>query len=223
VAASRSDIHSLATKGQAAERSTFRSQVWPGQFSPVREGFARRRCVNAWVSESWTQVASVFLFAFLPAVIFFLMVYTYYQQTIDPDHGANLQSRSVLTSRANTYRDVGYSLVGHQNTGRSTANRPRVSQRVQQARPGMRRLTLVENATSNQAAAAAGGASQQQLRRQRAFASRSLKRSHRPPPLVPSPSPFGMEVTPGPPTYRPLRVYAAFAAPLASSAFDKAV
>jgi hypothetical protein len=44
------------------------------------------------------------------------------------------------------------------------------------------------------------------------FVSRSLKRDHRPPPLIQSPSPVGL--SPGPPSYGPSKVYAAFAAPV---------
>jgi len=46
------------------------------------------------------------------------------------------------------------------------------------------------------------------------FVSKSLKRDHRPPPLIQSPSPIGL--SPGPPSYGPLKVYAAFAAPVLS-------
>ena len=46
------------------------------------------------------------------------------------------------------------------------------------------------------------------------FVSKSLKRDHRPPPLIQSPSPIGL--SPGPPSYGPSKVYAAFAAPVLS-------
>lgn len=50
------------------------------------------------------------------------------------------------------------------------------------------------------------------------FVSRSLKRDRRPPPLIQSPSPIGL--SPGPPSYGPSRVYAAFAAPVPSEECD---
>lgn len=46
------------------------------------------------------------------------------------------------------------------------------------------------------------------------YVSRSLKRDHRPPPLIQSPSPIGL--SPGPPSYGRSKVYAAFAAPVLS-------
>ena len=52
------------------------------------------------------------------------------------------------------------------------------------------------------------------VKRKPPFVSKSLKRDHRPSPLIQSPSPIGL--SPGPPSYRPSKVYAAFAAPVLS-------
>ena len=52
------------------------------------------------------------------------------------------------------------------------------------------------------------------VKRKPSFVSKGLKRDHRPPPLIQSPSPIGL--SPGPPSYRPSKVYAAFAAPVLS-------
>ena len=52
------------------------------------------------------------------------------------------------------------------------------------------------------------------VKRKPPFVSKGLKRDHRPPPLIQSPSPIGL--SPGPPSYRPSKEYAAFAAPVLS-------
>ena len=52
------------------------------------------------------------------------------------------------------------------------------------------------------------------IKRKPPFVSKSLKRDHRPPPLMQSPSPIGLSS--GPPSYHPSKMYAAFAAPVSS-------
>ena len=47
-------------------------------------------CVYAWVHQSWYQVSSVFLFSVFPALIYFGLVYAYYQQTVNRNHAACL-------------------------------------------------------------------------------------------------------------------------------------
>ncbi|KAF8961421.1 hypothetical protein BDZ97DRAFT_1905547 [Flammula alnicola] len=214
---------SLATEGRAYEKSLFRSRPWPGSVFAVRESEARKQCVYAWVHQSWSQVASVFLFSLVPAVIYYLLVYTYYRQTTDPKHSANLlHNRSGgRSTREATYSQVGSSssrLAGPSRPQSTTRQRAGASRRaqVQRSLRGVGVGASTSGSSTNGTAAVVGA--------KRTFTSRSLKRDHRPPPLLQSPSPVGLGLTPGPPSYRPSRVYAAFAAPVPSdSEYDKFV
>jgi hypothetical protein len=228
---------SLAVDGRAYERSTFRSRPWPISVFAIEENFARKQCVYAWVHQSWSQVASVFIFAFIPSVLYYLMVYTYYRQTTDPKHSANLQHNhphlrgggGAGSSREGAYAQVGYSRVGEQQANEvSCSSTQQPSARL---RTGARRSQTqntrsqrgVGVSTSNHINAGSTARSTK-----RTFTSRSLQRSHRPPPLIQSPSPVGF-ITPGPPSYsnknhnanNRSRVYAAFAAPVSDSEYDK--
>jgi len=227
---------SLAVDGRGYERSTFRSRPWPGSVFAIEENLARKQCVYAWIHQSWSEVASVFIFAFIPSVLYYIMVYTYYQQTTDPKHSANLQhnhphlraSRGGGSSREGAYSQVGYSRVGGQRaneTSYSSTQHPSARLRI-----GARR-SQVQNTRSQRGVGAStsnhnsAGSTAESMKR--TFTSRSLQRSHRPPPLIQSPSPVGF-TTPGPPSYSNAnnrsRVYAAFAAPVPSDLeYDKFV
>jgi hypothetical protein len=229
---------SLAVDGRAYERSTFRSPPWPGSVFAIEENFARKQCVYAWVHQSWSQVASVFIFAFLPSALYYFMVFTYYQQTTDPKHSANLQHNhphlraggGVGSSREGAYAQVGYSRVGEQQANEASSSstqqpsaRLRTGARRSQTQNTRRSQRGVGVSTSNHINAGSTAGSTK-----RTFTSRSLQRSHRPPPLIQSPSPVGF-ATPGPPSYsnknstanNRSRVYAAFAAPVSDSEYDK--
>lgn len=185
--------------------------------------------------QSWSQVASVFIFGFIPSVLHYVMVYTYYRQTTDPKHPANLQhnhphlreSRVGGSSREAGYSQLGYSRVGA-NDGSSSSTgllavphpsaRLRTSARRSQAQNTRSQRGVSASSSSHNVEGSTAGTSK------RTFASRGLQRSHRPPPLIQSPSPVGF--TPGPPSYNNVnkrsRVYAAFAAPVPSDS-DKSV
>jgi len=233
---------SLAVDGRAYERSTFRSRPWPGSVFAIEENFARRQCVYAWVHQSWSQVASVFIFAFMPSVLYYMMVYTYYRQTTDPKHSANLQKNHPhlraggggSSSREEAYSQVGYSRIGGQQANEASCSstqqpsaRLRTAARRSQAQ-NMRSQRGVGASTSSHHNNNAGSSTTGSTNR--TFTSRSLQRSHRPPPLIQSPSPVGF-ITPGPPSYsnknykanNRSRVYAAFAAPVSESEYDKFV
>ncbi|PPQ68100.1 hypothetical protein CVT25_014263 [Psilocybe cyanescens] len=237
----------LATEGRGYEKSLFRGRPWPGSVYPVGPHDARKQCVYAWVNHSWSQIASVFLFSLIPAVIYYIMVYTYYRQTIDPKHHANLernqrQPRST-TREAGNYHQVGYARVANaapaahrDDAAASTSGMTTSRSRAQAANPPSARLragraqvqagrSVRGVTTSTSTSTTNPNASVNATTSKRTFTSRSLQRSHRPPPLMQSPSPFGLSVnlTPGPPTYGPSRVYAAFAAPIASAEYDKFV
>lgn len=185
----------------------------------------------AWVHHSWSEVASVFLFSLAPAVIYYVLVHTYQRQTIDPNHHANLlhqreeQHRQRPAGRRQAqYSQVGYSRIGAmeevQSTGMTssrlhanpTSARLRASRSHAQASRSVRGV----GATSATSTASSG---------KRTYTYRNLQRSHRPPPLMQSPSPLGLN----PPNYdyqhgqRHNRVYAAFAAPVDDGEYDKFV
>ena len=188
-------------------------------------------CVYAWGRHSWNHIAAFFLFHLIPALVHYILVYTYYKQTIDPMHHANLLEDERFTAGvpSPSFRQRiacgGYSRIEtNDRDGMTTARlhhaaplTPRQRRAAQQA-PYTQRTTITNG---NSVASVAGPGPQTR----RTFVSRGIKRNHRPPPLVSSPSPFGLNSTPGAPTYnrRPSRVYAAFAAPVESSEYDKFV
>ncbi|PPQ76593.1 hypothetical protein CVT26_012783 [Gymnopilus dilepis] len=198
---------SLATEGRAYEKSLFRSRPWPGSVYAVSKRLARKQCIYSWITQSWFQVASVFLFSFIPAVIYYIMVYTYYRQTIDPNHHANLV-RNDSSSNSNLYtsrprrregtREGGYSRVPNHSeqarereegvtTSRLYANPPsarlRATRSQVQANRSTRGVSSAASSTSTTTIDSVTG----QPRRKHVY--RSLNRPHRPPPLMQSPSP----------------------------------
>jgi len=203
-------------------------------------------CVYAWVQHSWTEVASVFIFSLIPSVIYYILVYTYYRQTIDPSHHANLLDNRSRTSMSASVRAParggrgGYARVGTDDAssattsgmanartrpaGASMAMSPRQRRAAQQAPYANPRnqYGTGSNASGSTSRPTAASTTSQSKRK---FVSRSLQRSHRPPPLMQSPSPVGL--TPGPPSYNNnrgrSRVYAAFVAPVESVEYDKFV
>ena len=185
-------------------------------------------CVYAWVHQSWFHVSSVFLFSVFPALIYFGLVYAYYRQTINRNHTAclintygddRLNHRSAPLGRMETYSQVGYTNLRNNDTHVSSRNGI-TSSRLEHAHnlfSPRRRTVQVPKSIRGV------GVSNQQsnnnkvgipVKKKPPFVSRSLKRDHRPPPLIQSPSPIGL--SPGPPSYRPSKVYAAFAAPVLS-------
>jgi hypothetical protein len=222
---------SLAVEGRAYEKSLFRSRPWPSSMFAIEEKFARRQCVYAWVHQSWSQVASVFIFGFIPSVMYYLMVYTYYQQTTDPKHPANLQHnhphlrRGGGSSREAGFSQLGYSPVGANDGSSSSTGLLAVPHPSARLRTGARRSQAQNTRSQRGVGASPSSNSAEGSTSKRTFTSRGLQRSHRPPPLIQSPSPLGF--TPGPPSYNMnnrSRVYAAFAAPVPSnSEYDKFV
>jgi hypothetical protein len=236
----------LAIEGRAWQKSLFHARPWPSSMVPYPESLAAKQCVYAWVHHSWNHIAAVFIFNVIPSIIYYVLVYAYYRQTIDPSHHANLIDNrphtAAVTSRrrggAASSRD-GYTRVDtqerdqEQGTGLTSARllsarTPRRRQVAQQ--PYSMRSTNVSVASSSNQPG--------MIQSKRTFVSRGIKRNRVPPPLIESPEPIGLNLTPGPPTYTyhanadvnvnaqvrgRSRVYAAFAAPLASSEYDKFV
>lgn len=246
--------------GRGYEKSLFRSRPWPNTVFRLTKVQARKRkslhllpspsfahptphitdCTYAWVHQSWTQIASVFLFSLIPSVIYYLVVYTYYRQTTDPHHPANLQHTRTRTQRQRTqgaaggvgagrggeqasqavYPNVGYSRLANPSTTDVWIDQGMTSSRLQ-AVPGPSQLSSRRQTTNANANAAAATSS--------SHPTKGIKRSRRPPPLIPSPSPLGLNDTPGAPAYECVpprgrsRVYAAFAAPVGSAEYDKFV
>ncbi|KAF4613171.1 hypothetical protein D9613_010896 [Agrocybe pediades] len=237
---------SLATEGRTFEKSLFRGHIWPGTVFAVSKRFARKHCLSAWVHHSWSEVASVFLFSLAPAVIYYILVHTYQRQTIDPNHHANLlhqrdeQQRERPAGRRGAggsrpqYSQVGYSRVGSnmeevQSTGMTSSRlhaanpsaRLRANRSHVQAGRSVRGVGGASAASTSSSSTATGG--------KRTYTYRNLQRPHRPPPLLQSPSPLGLNHPP--PNYEyqhgqrhnTNRVYAAFAAPVDEGEYDKFV
>jgi len=218
---------SLATDGRGYQKSLFHDRPWPASVFPLTVHDAHKQCVYAWVHQSWYQVSSVFLFSVFPALIFFGLVYTYYQQTINRNHSACLintygddrsNHRSAPLDRMETCSQ-GYTNQ-RDNISHVSNRKGMTSGRMEHANnlfSPRRRTAQVPRSIRG-----VGGSNLQNnnnkvvipANKKPPFVSKSLKRDHRPPPLIQSPSPIGL--SPGPPSYRPSRVYAAFAAPVLS-------
>ncbi|KAG6918296.1 hypothetical protein DXG01_015388 [Tephrocybe rancida] len=82
----------LAISGSWISKSIFRGKLRHGQVPSTQ--VAQQQCRTAWSHGSISQVLGVVLFSVLPAVIFFLLAYTYYRQTTDPTHSACLNSKN---------------------------------------------------------------------------------------------------------------------------------
>jgi hypothetical protein len=204
----------LATDGHGYQKLLFPGQLWPSSGFRLTVHDARRQCLYAWVNQSWFQVSSVFLFSVLPAVIYYVLVYAYYRQTINRNHPACLidpygddrsNHRTAPLGRMEEYTRV----AGRDNdneisrNGNTHVSSSRVSSRLEFS--PRRRMT--------QAPKSLRGVGNNNNKKP-PFVAKSLKRDHRPPPLIQSPSPVGL--SPGPPSYGPSKVYAAFAAPVLS-------
>jgi len=215
---------SLATDGRGYQKSLFRDRPWPVYVFPLRVHEARRQCVYAWVHQSWFQVSSVFLFSVFPAMIYFGLVYAYYRQTVNHNHSAcliNTYGDDRSNHRSAPLGRMGiYSQVGQRNNDTHASSRDGMTtSRLEHAHnlfSSRRRMTHVPKSIRGM------GVSNHQsnnkvgipVNKKPPFVSKGLKRDHRPPPLIQSPSPIGL--SPGPPSYRPSKVYAAFAAPVLS-------
>lgn len=177
-------------------------------------------CVYAWVHQSWFQVASVFLFSVLPALIYYILVYAYYRQTIDRNHSACLIN-TYGDDRSN-YRSAPLGRMEQRNNNITHASSRNgiTSSRLEYAHNLLsprRRTTQVSKSmrgvgVSNYHQSNKVGSIP--VNKKPPFVSKSLNRDRRPPPLIQSPSPLGL--SPGPPSYGPSKVYAAFAAPVLS-------
>jgi hypothetical protein len=247
---------SLARKGRIGEKSTFRSHMWPGP-NALRRIDVRKHCVYSWMRQSWSEIASVFLFALIPAIISYIMVYIYYRQTTNPKHPACLirnrrKQGGGGSQRRRNPTQTGYNRVAtrdsydggdarnSQDQGLSTSRlhaltpnqhsakrRSQVSQQRSLRGVGANSTSMSMGSSNNgramrnvsTRATGPGASGVSRNGDKKPFVSKSLQRNNRPPPLVASPSPLGL----GPPNYGPSKVYAAFAAPLASSDYDKFV
>jgi hypothetical protein len=208
---------SLALHGRPSAKSQFRSQAWAGTVYAVGLRQAQKQCIASWTQDSWTEVITVFLFGFLPSLAYYIIAYTYYRQTIDPSHHANLLRQSSNRTSRNSSEDDedGYIQVAVE---RPYAGTPTCDTNNQQ----QRRIANLPSARrrSNRGHAVPPQPAMSQVNRttttKPAFTSRSLKRPHRPPalkeleppifesqyaPVMITGSPAGYSVTPGPPTY----------------------
>ena len=159
------------------------------------------------------------------------MVYAYYQQTINRNHSACLintygddrtNHRSAPLGHMETRSQVGYT----DNTTHVSSRKGMTSGRMEHAHnlfsprrrtaqvPKSIRGVGVSNLQNNNNNNNNNNMVLNPVKKKPPFVSKSLKRDHRPPPLIQSPSPIGL--SPGPPSYRRSKVYAAFAAPVLS-------
>ncbi|KAJ7639786.1 hypothetical protein DFH06DRAFT_1432247 [Mycena polygramma] len=100
----------LATAGQLASKSTFRSDPWPKPALSPSDAQIRTppslprnnqlfiltipgECLDVWSAESTSQVAAFALSYLLPSAFFCGVAYVYYRQAADPTHPANLAAR----------------------------------------------------------------------------------------------------------------------------------
>jgi hypothetical protein len=225
----------LAIEGRGWQKSLFRAHPWPVTVVPSPEKLAEKQCLFAWRQHSWNHIAAVLLFHFIPAMVYYLLVHTYYKQTIDPSHAAcllpagGIATASVAGGHGHGGHRRGYSRIVPSNDdddgmttarllGPGTPRQRRVQTQPVSVAPYTKRLTTDSAKSSGDL----------QTKRTSTFVSRGIVRKHRPPPLVPSPPSLGLNSsTPGAPSYNnynnrggPSRVYAAFAAPVNSSEYD---
>jgi len=174
----------LALTGQSYSKSQFRSRPWPSMY-PLGLREAQKQCIAAWTHESWTQVINVFLFGFVPALMCFMLVYTYYRQTTDATHPAYLVGfQRVAPRQSSNHREMdqapngGYSRVP--NADDPYAGTPRGETNNRAAVGPIRSARLRAGRKSAAKANAHGGVTSTVT----AATSRSLNRPHRPPALL---------------------------------------
>jgi len=170
----------LALTGQVYQKSQFRSRPWPGFTTGLR--LAQKQCVAAWTHESWSKVICVFIFGFMPSLIHYLLVYTYYRQTTDANHSAYMIHQKAApsnnTGSMRPQNNGGYARVA---TNISDAPYAGVVQVETITTRNQRSARHRSNATS-QRAAAAGMTTVMPTAAQ--YSTRGIKRAHRPPALV---------------------------------------
>jgi len=167
----------LAVTGQSDAKSQFRGRPWPTPMYPLGLRQAQKNCIAAWTQESWTQVINVFLFGFVPALVWYLMAYTYYRQTVDPGHGACLVSfQRVSSFTPRKENNGGYSMVPNADASYAGTTRSRTNNRG----------SLAGNPRSARLRAGRRSAAKVPVQTSLQFipTTRGIKRSHCPPPLV---------------------------------------
>ncbi|KAJ2930603.1 hypothetical protein H1R20_g6493, partial [Candolleomyces eurysporus] len=198
----------LALTGQSSAKSQFRSRPWPSVY-PLGLRQAQKQCVAAWTQESWTQVINVFLLGFMPAMICYLLAYTYYRQTTDASHPAYLVPRHRLSSDSSRHdrpqMQGGYSRIPNADVPYAGGASDNIA-----AAPAANNLRSAARLRAGRANN--GGTTSTKT----ANTSRSLKRAHRPPALMElegpifSPqkggfmqtaTPLSFIFSPGPPTF----------------------
>lgn len=209
----------LALHGHSSAKSSFRSQAWAGSVFAVGLRQAQKQCIASWTRDSWTEIFNVFLFGVIPSIAYYFVAYTYYRQTTDPSHPANLLRRS--SNRPSSHSEgtqggyIQVSVERHPYAGTPTSStNNQGQQRRTRNLPSARLRGARSNAVSAQNAMST--VNQNPTTTTSRFVSRSLKRAHRPPalkeleppifatqyaPAVITGSPAGYSVTPGPPTY----------------------
>jgi hypothetical protein len=166
---------------------------------------AQKQCIASWTQESWTQVINVFLFGFVPALLCYMLVYTYYRQTTDATHPAFIAPRLRLSSdrdhpKPNEARNDGYARVP--NADDPYAGTPRgttvtnTRQRSARLRAGRKSAKAINGGTTSIATTA--------------HTTRGIKRSRRPPALAELEGPV----------FSPIGILMKTASPLVSALFS---
>ncbi|KAG2006859.1 capsular associated protein [Coprinopsis cinerea AmutBmut pab1-1] len=205
----------LALSGRGYSKSQFRGKMWPGSFLAVGLMQARRECVEAWTQQSWSQIVGVFVFGFMPSMISYLIVYTYYRQTTDASHPAYMIANQTVprASSSRRQRNNGYSRVASDAPYAGSAEGETNSRA---ANAGQRSARLRVNAAASNRAGANGDAGRTAAAPTAAHTTRGLNRPNRPPALkeleppiftpqrgilMQSAAALSSLLSPGPPTY----------------------
>lgn len=173
----------LALTGQTFAKSQFRSRPWPSMY-PLTLRQAQKQCVASWTQQSWTQVINVFLFGFVPALMCYMLVYTYYRQTTDSTHPAFIAPRIRLSGDRDQPSKSEVSQPERNGAGYTRV--PNADDPYANAATNMRQRSarLRGNNNTRKSAAPLKPTATSTMTATAQFTTRGIKRAHRPPALA---------------------------------------